>query len=884
MPGRERFTGLRKAFLEGELEKYKKAFIDGTKTDFLMDVLRRFLKRFPLNLPDDQEPTPEFLAEVDDTSPDQERVAPDATEMPEDQTRYYRLLKEFDDETKLIETRKKQIAQWFATRKDKDETGKPEAKPALKQNKEHDLNDPMTILTLRLLGRPPVRPRKSTDYNTWAKHHKEAVDKAYAVAANGHTGMNLKLRARVAQDLFKQKSKEVQKAFAQMAEEEHKEIIKKWDDALQGPASTAPESRQVCINNIAPFMQSLLDLFAEHTGWRIVLLAGGPEPAAGGRLNIVGLASGGTKGAVNNTFPQAEHDKYHNQVLPAFSDFLRKCYTLEDCRASALISGTHSLLNGLDPSQVSYTSATGENYGPPPTSAPSKESSVRPEQSGQVDREHAKEAATGAPDELRQEDAVRLQREKEQGVVHGSDNDRLNREQTNPHAPPLADGGQRSPSPTFPSNPSHFRYSIAPQSPAMISPARRSLANGEQRSSSPTFPSNPTHFRSSIAPQSPAILSPPRRSLTNVEQRSSSPTFPSNPTHFRSSIPPLSPALPSPARRSPESPSAAPGAGVSSPPFVTSPSHTSGLPSSPCPNRVAAAIAKGVGRTAVQAQRKTFPMRPIPMFPFQLTRPLANASRRVNIPRSPQHAKHRLPKKQSDHSKVREWLEKENVGQKKRKAVSAEEAPIPKRRKTNEVRVASQPAEAAPSSTPAAKTYSLFNPEHLSAAYLKSQLPVDCDSGIRNTLSMLTSACWDRRWQLMTAEWIRFEKIRGFQGSTKFKSTFRPSALADWIKRARSPSYKPQIDIDDFQRDFWQWWANLQPDWRSISDGDAPQQVRGAWDKLDVPGVNGFPTVVAALYFWGLGLGTKWRTSASWSSAVEDVYWVLTQLCGSYIY
>ena len=115
-------------------------------------------------------------------------------------------------------------------------------KPAAK---EPDLNDPMTILSLRLLGKLPVRPQKSTDYNTWAKHNKDIVDKAYAVAANGHSGMNLKLRARVAQDLFKEKSQEVRETFAQLAEKEHKELLKKWEDALQGPPSTTPESRQV---------------------------------------------------------------------------------------------------------------------------------------------------------------------------------------------------------------------------------------------------------------------------------------------------------------------------------------------------------------------------------------------------------------------------------------------------------------------------------------------------------------------------------------------------------------------------------------------------------------------------------------------------------------
>ena len=82
--------------------------------------------------------------------------------------------------------------------------------------------------------------------------------------------------------------------------------------------------------------------------------------------------------------------------------------------------------------------------------------------------------------------------------------------------------------------------------------------------------------------------------------------------------------------------------------------------------------------------------------------------------------------------------------------------------------------------------------------------------------------------------------------------------------------------------DAWPLVRYLQPEWRIIGDGDAPRDIGGAWHELDVPGVNGFPSVVAALYFWGLALGSAWRTSPSWGMAVDDVYFVLNELCGSY--
>ena len=66
------FVGLRKEFLEQQLDNYHKATTEGTRDDFVNDVCRRFLKRFPLDLPLDKEPTQAYLATVDDSKPDPE--------------------------------------------------------------------------------------------------------------------------------------------------------------------------------------------------------------------------------------------------------------------------------------------------------------------------------------------------------------------------------------------------------------------------------------------------------------------------------------------------------------------------------------------------------------------------------------------------------------------------------------------------------------------------------------------------------------------------------------------------------------------------------------------------------------------------------------------
>ena len=138
-----------------------------------------------------------------------------------------------------------QIARWFKSRLHKDNSTKADGSAVLKQAKKADLSDPLTILSLKLLGQDVARPRKATDFNVWAKDNPEPVAQSYAKEAGVHQSRNnLKLRARVAQQLFSLESDGVKKAYRQRAEEMHAEALKKWELALKSPASTAPESRQ----------------------------------------------------------------------------------------------------------------------------------------------------------------------------------------------------------------------------------------------------------------------------------------------------------------------------------------------------------------------------------------------------------------------------------------------------------------------------------------------------------------------------------------------------------------------------------------------------------------------------------------------------------------
>lgn len=81
MPNPGAFSGSRKVFLHEQQELYANAVKNGHVADTVADIQRRYFKCYPLNLPHNQEPSQEWLAQVDDDAPEDELVAPDSSEM-----------------------------------------------------------------------------------------------------------------------------------------------------------------------------------------------------------------------------------------------------------------------------------------------------------------------------------------------------------------------------------------------------------------------------------------------------------------------------------------------------------------------------------------------------------------------------------------------------------------------------------------------------------------------------------------------------------------------------------------------------------------------------------------------------------------------------------
>ncbi|KAF9470439.1 hypothetical protein BDN70DRAFT_939712 [Pholiota conissans] len=325
------FRGSRKEFLMNEKVNYSAGVVGGYASEALAAIQRRYFKRFPIDLPHDEEPSAESLAEVNDEAPDEDVSGPDEQRMTVEQ--FKAAMDLVEERRTLLGYRKAQIKRWLAYQHMKDNDLNP---------KDSGAYNPYNALMVKLTGKEVSRPRLKTAANTWRKTKRDEIE----AELKRRLGDDLKEKKerlvtesdKIAREMFKGLSDEEQRHWKGVAMDEHNEVLKEYKKELElaNTPSTAPVDRQRCIQGLVRFAQPILDIICDVTGWKATLIVGGPEPAQDGKLNIISIHSGTTTGDVKMTFGCAERERYKKYVVPIFGSFLQKCYTPEECRSWAL--------------------------------------------------------------------------------------------------------------------------------------------------------------------------------------------------------------------------------------------------------------------------------------------------------------------------------------------------------------------------------------------------------------------------------------------------------------------------------------------------------------------------------------------------------------------
>ncbi|KAI0039617.1 hypothetical protein FA95DRAFT_1478423, partial [Auriscalpium vulgare] len=104
----------------------------------------------------------------------------------------------------------------------------------------------------------------------------------------------------------------------------------------------------------------------------------------------------------------------------------------------------------------------------------------------------------------------------------------------------------------------------------------------------------------------------------------------------------------------------------------------------------------------------------------------------------------------------------------------------------------------------------------------------------------------------------------------------RPDAVGNWIRDARK-WHRASVDpmkVSSFKTLWWRWWVSLQPAERVIDAEafvlDVPKDDM-SWEQVNIAGVNGLLSVVAALTWWGVAVHQVQDGIPRWMDAVVDV-------------
>jgi hypothetical protein len=143
----------------------------------------------------------------------------------------------------------------------------------------------------------------------------------------------------------------------------------------------------------------------------------------------------------------------------------------------------------------------------------------------------------------------------------------------------------------------------------------------------------------------------------------------------------------------------------------------------------------------------------------------------------------------------------------------------------------------------------------------------------------------DPHFQEVLLHYLRFEINDKSQTGGSLPTTNRPVEISQWTTKAR-PAIIPDYmssgrTFTDFVDSAFGWWASIQPAWRKFDRSVTSREVKGGWEVIYSPRINGFLNVVILAYWWIRILGEhkpEGDLRADYEFFAADVAWVLSKL------
>ncbi|KDQ29896.1 hypothetical protein PLEOSDRAFT_167688 [Pleurotus ostreatus PC15] len=167
------------------------------------------------------------------------------------------------------------------------------------------------------------------------------------------------------------------KALEKESDEVKREITDLYEAMHHGKEGTEDEATPAmyaaAITELPRQFAAIGQELARRTGWSFTLLAGGPDPINGGRLNSIGIHLG--ENSAGLSFGKA-NPHFSNSVLNPYAEFLSTVYTQAECDARSLIpcgglATTGTLAQALPATVPDLTEASSCVAPPPSVSDPS---------------------------------------------------------------------------------------------------------------------------------------------------------------------------------------------------------------------------------------------------------------------------------------------------------------------------------------------------------------------------------------------------------------------------------------------------------------------------------------------------------------------------------